>query len=290
MNGDIEPNMKKLPYILICLSLFAFVLIGCSSSESQPVEEAPANESNAKIVLKTSGSGSATAVLGAVEDTFASNVDGYSLEVLSGTGTGGGVEGIVAEVLDVAAMARPPKDEEAAQDVEYFEFGLAGQSVITHPDVEITNLTNEEVAAIFSGEFESWADLGGPDSPIILYVRDEGDSSTKALRAEIMGETPFSEGVAQVLTSQGDMLTAVAGTPDSIGIATWPAAVAEEAEVKAITIEGISPGDSDYPMYSPLGIGYLTSRESDVQPLIDWLSSEEGQAALQELDVIIPQK
>jgi phosphate transport system substrate-binding protein len=281
--------MKKFPYVLIVVSLVVLILVSCSSSDPQPeAAEAPVDESNMQMVLKISGSGSTTAVLEAIQPKFDADTDGYSLEVLSGTGTGGGVEGIVKEVLDVAAMARPPKDEEAAQDVEYFEFGLAGQSVITHPDVEIIDLTNEQVAGIFSGDIATWADLGGPDTPIILYVRDEGDSSTKALRAEIMGETPFSEDVAQVLTSQGDMLTAVAGTPDSIGIATWPAALAKEAKVKALTIEGVAPGDSDYPMYSQLGIGYLTSRKSDVQPLIDWLSSEEGQTALQEFDVIIP--
>lgn len=281
--------MKKYSHVLIVVFLFVLIFAGCSSSDPQPTEEAPVEEATVQMVLKTSGSGSATAVLGAIQPAFDADTDGYSLEVLSGTGTGGGVEGIVKEVLDVAAMARPPKDEEAAHDVEYFEFGLAGQSVITHPDAEITDLTNEQVIGIFSGEIATWADLGGPDRPIILYVRDDGDSSTKALRAVILGEIPFSEDVAQVLTSQGDMLTAVAGTPDSIGIATWPAALANEAKVKAVMVEGVAPGDSDYPMVSPLGIGYLTLRESDVQPLIDWLGSGEGQAALREFDVIIPQ-
>jgi hypothetical protein len=42
-------------------------------------------------------------------------------------------------------------------------------------------------------------------------------------------------------------------------------------------------------MTTSLGIGYLKDRKADVQPLIDWLSSEKGQMKLQEFDVITPQ-
>jgi len=271
--------------IIIGVFLALLVTTGCSSvaAESPPSQvTAPQTQ----VVLKVSGSGSATAVLSAIQPALDADTPGYRLEVLPGTGTGGGVKGIVQGVLDVAAMARPPKDEEAAQNVEYVEFGQAGQAVITHPDMDVSNLTTAQVADVFSGKIVNWSEIGGPNRPIILYVRDDGDSSTKALRSVVMGDVPFAESVAQVLTSQGDMLAAVAGTPDSVGIATWPTALAKGAEVQAVTIDGVSPGDSNYPMTSPLGIGYLADRQAEVQPLIDWLRSEQGRAALGEYDMI----
>jgi ABC-type phosphate transport system substrate-binding protein len=102
----------------------------------------------------------------------------------------------------------------------------------------------------------------------------------------VMGDTPFAETVAQVLTSQSDMLASVSGTPGSVGIATWPTALAEGAKVQPVNLDGLAPGNSAYPMVSPLGIGYLTERKADVQPLIDWLLSEQGKAALQKFDMI----
>lgn len=272
--------------IIIGLSLALLIVTGCSSTAAQSAPNEVSAPQTPQIVLKVSGSGSATAVLSAIQPAFEADTPEYRLEVLSGSGTGGGVKGIDQGVLDVAAMARPPKDNEASQSVEYVEIGQAGQAIITHPDVDVSNLTTAQVAAIFSGEITNWSEIGGPDRPLILYVRDEGDSSTKALRSSIMGDTPFAASVAQVITSQGDMLAAVSGTPDSLGIATWPTALAKGAKIQALTIEGVAPGDSDYPMIGPLGIGYLTERQSDVQPLIDWLRSEQGRAALSEFDMI----
>ena len=161
--------------------------------------------------------------------------------------------------------------------------------MITHPDVGVDNLTAAQVKAIFSGEITQWSEVGGPDLPIVLYVRDEGDSSTQALRSVVMGDIPFAESVAQTFTSQGDMLAAVSGTPGSVGIATWPTALAAGANVQPVSLNGVAPGNSAYSMASPLGLGYLTERKTDVQPLVDWLLSEQGRAALQELDMITGQ-
>jgi phosphate transport system substrate-binding protein len=278
----------KIHYLFIFVITAIFLLTACSSGTATETPPTPTSV-GPQVTLTLSGSGSATGVLSAVKPAFEADTPGYLLKILPGSGTGGGVKGIVEGVLDVAGMARPPKDKEAAQGVEYVSFGLAGQAVITHPDVGVTNLTADQVKAIFSGEITQWSEVGGPNLPIVLYVRDEGDSSTKALRSVIMGDTPFAETLAQVLTSQGDMLAAVSGTPGSVGIATWPTALAAGAEVQPVNLDGIAPGNPVYPMVNPLGIGYLADRQADVQPLVDWLLSAEGQAALQEFDMIVGQ-
>ncbi len=268
------------------LSLVLLIVTGCSSAAAETTSS-KITAPKPQTILKVSGSGSVTAVLEAIRPAFEAATPGYRLEVLPGSGTSEGVQGVVQGVLDVAAMARPAKQEEAAQNVNYEEFGQAGQAVIIHPAVGISNLTAAQVAAIFSGEITNWSEIGGPNRPIILYVRDEGDSSTQALRSAIIGDAPFAASAAQVITSQSDMLAAVAGTPDSLGIATWPTTLAKGAKVKAVTIDGVAPGDASYPMIGPFGIGFLTKRQTDVQPLIDWLHSDQGRAALSELDMII---
>jgi phosphate transport system substrate-binding protein len=238
-----------------------------------------------EVVLTVSGSGTTTSILNAVTEAFETDVPGYSLNVLPGTGTGGGVEGIVQGKLDVAAMARPPKDAEAEQGVEYVEFGQSGVAVYTHPDVGVAELTAAQLAAVFSGEITNWSGVGGADQAIILYVRDEGDSSTKALRQTAFGDTEFA-GSVEVLTSQSAMQTAVAGTPSSVGFGSWPSALAAGTNVQAVALDGVEPSDPSYPLKGPIGIGYLSERQEDVQPLIDWLLSEPGQMALQEFGVI----
>jgi phosphate transport system substrate-binding protein len=250
------------------------------------VPEAATPTAASQTTLRISGSGTVTSILSAIRPAFEADVPGYKLDVLAGTGTGGGVQGVLENVLDMAAMARPPKDEETAQGLAYVAFGQSGVAVYTHADVGITSLTTDQARAIFSGQVVNWSEVGGPDVTIILYVRDAGDSSTKALRQLVFGEVPFPE-TAQVLTSQADMQTAVAGTPGSVGFGSWPSALAAGADVRPITLDGVAPGDSDYPIVTPIGIGYVSAREADVQPLIAWLLSEQGQTTLSQFGVII---
>ena len=266
----------------IVLVGIVLVLVGCGAKPASTPEPVAISD---QVVLKASGSGGVTILLGVIEPAFEASVPGYSLDVLPGTGSGGGAQGAIEGVLDVALMARPPKDEEAAQGLEFVQFGQAGMAIITHPSVGVVNLTVEQVVAVFSGEVVNWSQVGGPDEDILVFIRDEADSTTRALRQVILGDTPFSAS-AGMLTSDGEMMATVAATRYGVGLAPWPPASAQGIDVRAVALDGIAPGDSAYPMLLPLGIGYMPDRQAQVQPLIDWLLSERGQAALQEFDVI----
>jgi phosphate transport system substrate-binding protein len=262
------------------------IVSGCTSSKSDPTPTDTTTDVT-QVTLTISGSGGTARILTAIKPPFEADTPGYNLEMLSGTGTGGGVRGVTEQILDVAAMGRPPKDEETAQGIEYVEFGLAGQAIFIHPDVGITDLTTEQVTAIFFGEITKWSEVGGSDLTINVYVRDENDSSTAALREAIFGDTPFPESLVQIITSQGDMQTVIENTPGAVGFGTWPAVLAEGADFEAVALDGIAPGAADYPIFTRLGVAYVTDRQSDVQSLIDWLLSEVGQEALQQFGVII---
>jgi phosphate transport system substrate-binding protein len=199
------------------------------------------------------------------------------------------VTGILEGVLDAAAMARAPKDEESAQNVKYYEMGLVGQAIIVHPTVtDVPTLNQQQITDIFSGKITNWSEVGGPNLQIILYVRDEDDSSTKGLRKAILGETLFPE-TATTLFSQSDMAFSVAGTKGAVGLAAFPPMLATRAEVQAVAINGLRPDDPSYPILGSAGIGYMVDREGDIQSLLNWLSSEDGQSALKALGFILPE-
>jgi phosphate transport system substrate-binding protein len=259
--------------------IIASLLAACASLSQPATPTAPP-----LVFLKVSGSGTITTVLEALRPTFEAATPGYKLEILGSSSTGNGVTGILEGLLDVAAMARAPKDEETAKNIKYYEMGLVGQAIIIHPSVtNITSLNNQQITDIFSGKITNWSEVGGDNMKIALYVRDEDDSSTKGLRKAVIGETPFPP-TATTLTSQSDMIISVEGTPGAIGVAAWPSMKAINAKVQAVAIDGMKPNDISYPILGSAGIGYTAERESDVQPLINWLSSAEGQAALKVLE------
>lgn len=268
---------------LVLVVILAVIIAGAwilFLSEDEKEDEAEAVE---LTTLAISGSGGTTTVLEAVKAAFEADTPGYRLDVLSGTGTGGGVQGVVEHTLDVAAMARAPKDDEA---IEYAAFGKTGQALYVNEGVGDIDLTSEQASAIVFGDITNWSEVDGPDMEIVLYVRDESDSSTTALRETLFGDEPFAE-TAQIMTSQGDMLNAVERIEGAIGFGTWPAALAAGAKVKPVAIEGVRPDNSLYPVIGVLGLGFLAERQEDVQPLIDWLLSEAGKTALLNIGVII---
>jgi len=294
MRVSLPPSqLKRWKSAVIGLVVLVVALTACGSQSATtpgavvaPTTPNTNAGSTTPIVLKISGSGTTSAILSAVKPAFEADMPGYRLELLPGTETGGGVQGVIKGVLDVAAMARPPKDEEAAQHVEYVEFGKGGATIFTHPGVNVTNLTTDQSAAIFAGQITNWSQVGGPDMPIVLYVRNEDESSTKALRTAVFGDTPFPPATIRVLASQSEMLVAVEGTPGSVGFGWWPAALAKGTKVHAVALDGQAPAAPNYPVIGGFGIGYLTNRTAEVQPLTDWLRSTRGQAALQQFGLI----
>jgi phosphate transport system substrate-binding protein len=272
-------------YPIFLLLVVALLLAACSSLSTQPPTPTPPP----MVILKVSGSGTITNVLQALKPAFEAATPGYKLEILQGSSTGSGVKGILEGLLDVAAMARAPKDEETAQGVKYYEMGLVGQAIIVHPSVtNVSSLSNQQITDIFSGKITNWSEVGGPNLPTVLYVRDEDDTSTKGLRKAILGETAFPE-TAVTLFSQSDMAYSVEGTPGSVGVAAWSPMLATRAKVQAVAINGERPDSPNYPILGSAGIGYMSDREGNVQPLIDWLSSAEGQAALKTLGFVLSQ-
>ena len=274
--------MKKIIYVLTII--MSLVIVACSPQAAPTPTSIPPTDAP-KTILKVSGSGSVTPILNAIADEFEAANPSYVIEVLPGSGTGGGVRGIDEGTLDFAAMSRPPKDGEAEQEVEFVGFGSSFTAVMTHPDVGVTELTNEQLTDILTGEITNWSEVDGEDVEIIVYLRDPEEGNTKDVRAAFIGDAEFVES-AQVLDSQTDMQNILASVEGAIGYGTWVTALANDADVVSLTIDGIGVDNTPEEFYTVMGIGYLSDRSDDIQPLVDWLLSEDGKSTLERVGVI----
>jgi phosphate transport system substrate-binding protein len=270
----------------LCLSALMTMVIVTLVACGGPLGPATTPTALPQKTLTISGSGTTTQVLEAVRPAFEAEVRGYKLEILPGTGSSGGIKGILEGLLDAAALAKAPTKEEAAKGIEYVEFGQSPSAIYVHPSVTVSNLTTEQAIAVFSGQSTNWSQVGGPNLAIVLLLRNEDDSSSQALRKLVFGETRFAA-TARTLTSQADMQAAVAATSGAVGYGSWTSVLASGTKVESVTVNGVGPTDAAYTGVSGLGIGYMSNRKADVQPLLDWLTSKPGQAALTKVGVII---
>jgi phosphate transport system substrate-binding protein len=285
----VEPKAQKLLLLLVmhtCLG--ALLLTACTST---PAANTPALTLAAtpQVRLNISGSEDVTAVLEACSDSFQKSVPDYRMRVLSGSGIDPSIKGVLKNVLDVAAMNRSATLDEQAQGLKFFEFGRASVAIFLHPGVGISNLTSDQVRAIFSGQITNWSQLGGPDLMVVPYIRPVDSPNTQVLRKTIFSDLVFSD-TAEVIISGHAMRTAVAVTTGSIGYGAWPPVQATQINVQPVILDNIKPDDPAYPLTSVFGIGYLAEHEAKITPFIQWLQSEAGKTRLGSFDVIVSQE
>jgi phosphate transport system substrate-binding protein len=95
---------------------------------------------------------------------------------------------------------------------------LDGLIVVVHQDNPVRSLTLDQVAAVFAGQIANWAQLGGPDQPIGLYVRDDRSGTLEVFEALVM--RPNNQTIvesAERLEDNADLSDLVSIDPSGIG-------------------------------------------------------------------------
>ncbi|MEM7641919.1 MAG: phosphate ABC transporter substrate-binding/OmpA family protein [Pseudomonadota bacterium] len=94
--------------------------------------------------------------------------------------------------------------------------------VITHPSNPVNKLNMTDLAAIYSGQINNWAQVGGPDLPITVIDRQR-DSGTRAVFKEAVFGTPDVDAIPSVKIAEDNntMAAMVNDDPSAIGFAGY---------------------------------------------------------------------
>ncbi len=263
---------------LLILMAGAF-FVGCSGGEKLS-ESRPALEP--QTTLRISGAGGTTRVLKLLADAHEHKHGGLDFEFLSGSGSSGGVKGVLQGQLHLGAMSRLPKEKEFTGGIKYHQFGQDRVAVVTSADMSISNLTSQQVKDIFLGVITSWSEVGGPEVRINILVREEKDSNTKIMRKGIIGDGPFAVG-SVTMTSENDTKVAMATATNTISYLAYSGVRIEELPVHSLALDGQDPADpnSAYPLESrPLGVSYLPENLAKIKPFLDFMITPETQDLL----------
>jgi phosphate transport system substrate-binding protein len=209
---------------------------------------------------------------------------------IQGGGTSVGVTSAGDGTVDIGNASREIKDEEMQQypDLKVFTIAFDGIAIIVNPDVNLTNLTTEQIRSIFSGAVTNFKEVGGPDAPITVVSREEGSGTRGAFEELVMtykdanGEKKTDPIVSSALLQQsnGQLLTVVATTPNTIGYLSFGFL---DKSVKAVSVDDVEPTvanvkNDTYPIYRPFNM--LT--HGDPSPLakafLDYVMGSDGQA------------
>lgn len=229
----------------LALACAVAVLTGCSQSQTIPevTAENPSGAVETADVqvlsgsVATDGSTSMEAVIGILSEAFMEDNPEITV-TYNPTGSGSGIQAVINGRCDIGLSSRSLKQEEIAEGLAETVLAYDGIAILVNPENSVSDLTLEQIAAIFTGEITNWSEVGGSDAQIVLIGREAG-SGTRDGFESITGTTDACV-YRQELTSTGDVITTVASNADAIGYASLASV---KDSVKAVSVDGITPSE-----------------------------------------------
>lgn len=198
-----------------------------------------------------------------------------------------GFAALLAGKCDLAAASRPPLKEELElakmREIELNDYVVGSYSVaiVVNAGNPVANLTKDQVRGIFVGELTNWKDVGGPDAPIKLFIRDPISGTHLGFKELALGNTAYNP-EAKMFTDYAGIVKAVAAETGGIGYTSIE--LAKSPGVKGVAIGGIEPSVTtvhagNYPYSRVVKLHTNKARESALtKNFIQFILSDKGKA------------
>lgn len=270
--------MKKRTLALLMSAMtLVGVMAGCSNDNAA---QSPNSGSGQPAALSgtvvTLGSTSMEKVMGTLAEQFGIDNSGVTVSV-EGGGSGAGVEAANNGTADIGLASRGLKDEEKANGLTETILALDGIAVIVNGDNAVSDLTVEQIAAIFTGEITNWSEVGGADLEIACMGRESGSGTRDGF--ESITDTEDACVLSQELTSTGAVIEAVRGNAQAIGYASLSSVEGQDG-IKAITVDGVACSeatvlDGTYAIQRPFVLATKdgVALSAAAQAFFDWATS-----------------
>ncbi len=275
-------KLRKFMTLLISILLVCAVFTGCSSSDDSTTGYADGSTS-----VATDGSTSMEKVIGSLGEAFTNANEGVTF-TYNPTGSGSGITAVSEGSCDIGLSSRALKDSEVEQGLTGTVLAYDGIAVIVNTANTVTELTLDQIAAIFSGEITNWSELGGDDAEIVVVGRESG-SGTRDGFESVVGVEDICV-YRQELTSTGDVISSVASNEYAIGYAS---AASVGDTVTTVAVDGVLPSDETildgtYAIQRPFVLVTNDSVElSDcAQAFYDFCFSEEAREIITDAGVV----
>jgi phosphate transport system substrate-binding protein len=179
-----------------------------------------------EVIKVGAGAGAPTEnVLKPVKDSF-EKASGIQLAIVS-AGVKSAMQDVEAGTIDAGAAGFSFEDwlnfmkKEGAEvtNPSIFTPVVIGKDrikVFINKENPVARLSKEQLQKIFSGEIESWKDVGGPDTPILIAWGQLQQGTNSTFTKQIMDGKPVAKEILAV-SSANDVRTTVVANASAIG-------------------------------------------------------------------------
>lgn len=250
--------------------LFKRVLVGAMAAMLLGVTGAPSLAA-ASGSLTMSGSTSVYPLAQALKTAY-NNLHPGAIGNIAEGGSGVGIADVLAGRVDIGNVSRDLKASEIAQGLVATTIARDAIAIIVNPaNTTVSNLTKEEVAAIFAGEVTNWSEFGGPNAAIVVDSRT-APSGTLDYFKEFFGVSNIVADGAHQFASNEDLRAAVAGNQYAIGFLSMGEV---NSSIKALSLDGHAPAETaSYPCIRNFNMVTNGAPVGNVLTFLTWVTTD----------------
>ena len=224
--------------------LTAAMLAGCGSSTSA-ASTAAAKESTSAAVSGTVTAAGSSALLPLAQEAatefMKNNPD--CVVTVNGGGSGEGLKQVADGSVDIGnsdVAAEEKLDASAASGLTDHEVALVAMAPVVSKDLDIDNLTTDQLIQVFTGKVTNWKDFGGPDEDIILVTRPSSSGTRATFKKYALNGEEEASNQALETDDSGTLTQTVATTEGAIGYVAL-SYLTDNTDLKAVSIDGVEP-------------------------------------------------
>ena len=245
--------------------------ITCTGATSfQPLVESAANQfmdDNPDVTISISGGGSGQGL---------SDVKDGKAQI--------GRSDIFAEEKLEAADAAKLTDNQVA---------VVGMGPIVNSNVDVDDLTTEQLKGIFTGEITDWSQVGGTAGTIQVINRKAGSGTRATFESAVLAGAKVPDSFKPVAEedSSGTVVEKIQQTEGSISYLAF--SYYDDSKFKALKVDGVDATSAkvetgDFKIWSYEHMYTASSADEVTKAFIDYMLSKEVQGSLVEKEGFIP--
>ncbi|HQM47264.1 MAG TPA: phosphate ABC transporter substrate-binding protein [Candidatus Hydrogenedentes bacterium] len=200
---------------------------------------------------------------------------------VQGGGSTAGLQAVSNSLADIGMCSRllTPEEEQQFTGTVIARDGLA---IVVNPGNPVSELTSAQIRGLFSGEIQSWSEVGGHDGPVRPITREEGSGTRESFVHLVMGKERISRR-ALTQESNGAVKELVKGDPAAIGYMSLGLV---GHELKTVLVDGIQPSSANvlagsYKLARPFLFVTKGTLRPEAQRFFDYVLSPESQKILE---------
>ena len=226
------------------------------------------------------------------------------------SGTTDAYQDLISGEVDVIFVAEPSEKQlqaaaDAGMQLHLTPIGREAFVFFVNSRNPVTNLTFQQVAAIYAGEITNWSEVGGRNEEIRPFQRDEGSGSQTALQKvmRMAGKQALPPEKEEIIGAMDTIIrvTSYKNYRNAIGFTFrfYANEMVANDQIRLLSLNGVEPTketirDGSYPISScfyavtasPVGQPAPEETNPDLGAFLTWCQGEQGQWLVEQVGYV----